>query len=324
MKPRRQILALGLTALAAPLRSLAQQPKKVWRVGFLPGGPLPPRLHQYDAFRKRMLDLGYAEGRNVEYIFRVPDRDDGAYDALAGDLVRQGVDVIVASSTAAITAAKRATGHIPVVMSPSTDPVGFGFVASLRRPGGNLTGVALMHEEITGKRLQLLREMVPTLSRVAFLWSAGGKPQLEAAAAAARQLGLRLQGVELPAADALPAAFDAAVKERAEAIMVSANALTFGQRDQIIALALRHRLPSMFVPPVNAVAGGLMSYGPNDSDYFRQAAGFVDKIFRGAKPADLPVEQPTRFELVINMKTARALGLTVPPLVLLQANRVLE
>ena len=321
---RKLIISLGAGALTAPFSSFAQQQSKVWRVGILPGGPLTPRKYQWDAFRQRMHELGYVEGKNVLYEFREPDKEGAPYDALAADLVRLNVDTIVATSVAAIAAAKRATERIPIVMCPSTDPVGSGFVASLARPGGNITGVSLQMDDTTGKRLQLLREIVPKAARVAFIWSAGSKNQLEAAESAARQLGVRLQSIEVNTEDALPAAFDAAVKGRADALMVAQTTFSTGLRAKITALALNHRLPSIYGLPFNAEAGGLMSYGPNDSQYYRQAAVFVDKILRGTKPRDLPVEQPTVWEMVINLKTAKALGIKIPQSILVQANKVIE
>ena len=326
MITRRTLLsALGAAALAAPFACLAQQPGRVWRVGILPGGLMVPRVFQWNAFRQRMHELGYVEGKNVQYEFRAPEKEGAPYDDLAADLVRANVDVIVATGSSAIAAAKRATQRIPIVMCPSSDPVSLGFIASLGRPGGNLTGVNLQYEETTGKRLQLLREMVPKLSRAAFIWSpSGGKAQMEAAEKAALQIGVKLQSIEVATPDALPGAFEAAVKGRAEALMMASTPLIFGMRSQIAALALKHRQASIYPLAANADAGGLMTYGPNDSEYYRQAAVFVDKIFKGAKPADLAVEQPTKFELVINMKTAKALGITVPQSLLLQAERVIE
>jgi putative ABC transport system substrate-binding protein len=325
---RKMIVALGAGVLAAPFGSFGQAPSnppgKVWRVGILPGGLLAPRKFQWDAFRQRMHEFGYVEGKNVQYEFRAPDKEGAPYDALAADLVRLNVDAIVATAAVAISAAQRATQRIPIVMCPSADPISQGFVASLRRPGGNLTGVAILSEETSGKRLQLLREMMPKVARVAFIWEPSARKQLEAAESAARQLGVRLQSIEVSTADALPAAFDAAVKGGAGALMVAQSPVTFGLRAQITALALKHRLPSNFALPANAVAGGLMSYGPNDTEYYRQAAVFVDKIFNGAKPGDLPIEQPTLFELVINMKTAKALGIKIPKSILLQATKVIE
>ncbi len=316
--------ALGSAALAHALPSLAQPAAKVWRVGILPGGLMAPRQFQWDAFMQRMRELGYVEGKNVQYVIRAPEKEGAPYDALAADLVRQEVDVIVASTAVAVAAAQKATRSIPIVMCPISDPVAQGFVTSLRQPGGNLTGINIQIEESMGKRLQLLHEMTPKVARIAFINSSGGKLQLDAAVLAARQLGVQLLDFSAGTAEALPAAFEAAVKARAGAVLVASTAFSFGLRAQITALALKHRLPSMFALPANADAGGLMSYGPSDTEYYRQAALFVDKIFKGRKPADLPVEQPLRWELVINLKTAKALGITVPPVVLLQAERVIE
>ena len=326
MTQRRALLiSLGAAALTHAWPGAAQPAGKVWRVGILPAGLLAPRKFQWDAFMHRMRELGYVEGKNVEYVIRAPEREGAAYDAIAADLVRLNVDVIVASVAVAIGAAKKATQTIPIVMCPSSDPVALGFVASLRQPGGNITGVNIQFEETTGRRLQMLREMVPKASRIAFIWdTADGKLQLEAAETAARRLGVQLLSLEVSTAEALPAAFDAAVKGRAGAVLVAQSGLTFGLRAQIAGLALKHRLPAMYVLPANAAGGGLMSYGPSDTEFYRQAAVFVDKIFKGAKPGDLPVEQPLKWELVINMKTAKALGLTVPPVLLLQAERVIE
>ena len=329
MHHRRTLLtalstALGSAALAHALPALAQPAARVWRVGILPGGLMAPRQFQWDAFRKRMSELGYVEGKNVQYVIRAPEKEGAAYDALAADLVRQEVDVIVSSGAVAIGAAQKATRSIPIVMASGGDPVALGFVTSLRQPGGNITGITSQFEESTGKRLQLLHEMTPKVSRIAFINSPAGKAQLDAAVLAARQLGVQLLDFHAGTAETLPVAFEAAVKARAGAVLVAQTPFSFGLRAQITALALKHRLPSMFGLPSNADAGGLMSYGPNDKEYYRQAAVFVDKLFKGRKPADLPVEQPLKWELVINLKTAKALGITVPPVVLLQAERVIE
>ena len=198
-------------------------------------------------------------------------------------------------------------------------------MSSLRQPGGNLTGINVQTVEIFGKRLQLLRAMLPKVSRVAFIWNTQtGKAQLEAAQQAAQKLGVKLQGIEVSTPEALPGAFEAAVKGRAEALMFMSSGFMFGLRAQITALALKHRLPASYGNTASVEAGGLMNYGPNDTEYYRQAAVFVDKIFKGARPADLPVEQPLKWELVINMKTAKALGITVPQALLLQATRMIE
>ena len=321
---RTLVIALGAAALARPLAVLAQTAAKVWRVGILPAGLMAPRKFQWDAFFQRMRELGYVEGKNVQYVIRAPEKEGAPYDALAADLVRQEVDVIVGAGAIVIAAAQKATRSIPIVMASGGDPVALGFVTSLRQPGGNITGITIQMEESMGKRLQLLHEMTPKVSRIVFINSPGGKPQLDAAVLAARQLGVKLLDFQADTAEALPAAFEAAVKGRAGAVLVAQTPLVFGLRAQIAALALQHRLPSMFVLPGSADAGGLMSYGPSDTEYYRQAAVFVDKIFKGAKPADLPVEQPLKWELVINLKTAKALGLTVPPVLLLQATRVIE
>ena len=325
MNPRRTLLTtFGAAAVANAWPALAQIAAKVWRVGILPAGLMAPRKFQWDAFMQRMREFGYVEGKNVQYVIRAPEQEGAAYDALAADLVRQEVDVIVGAGATAIAAAQKATRSIPIVMASGGDPVALGFVTSLRQPGGNITGITIQMEESMGKRLQLLHEMTPKVSRIAFINSPGGKPQLDAAVLAARQLGVQLLDFHAGTAEALPAAFEAAVKARAGAVLVAQTPFTTGLRAQITALALKHRLPSMYGLSLNAVAGGLMSYGPNDSEYYRQSAVLVDKIFKGAKPADLPVEQPLKWELVINLKTAKALGLTVPQVLLLQAERVIE
>ena len=324
MNHRRTLLTALGAALAHAWPALAQPAARVWRVGILPGGLMAPRQFVWDAFRKRMSELGYVEGKNVQYVIRAPEKEGGEYDTLAADLVRLNVDVIVATAATAVAAAQKATRSIPIVMCPGGDAVALGFITSLRQPGGNITGIVIQIEESMGKRMQLLREMVPKVSRIAFINSPSGQPQLDAAVLAARRLGVELLDFHADTAEALPAAFEAAVKARAGAVLVAQTTLIFGLRAQISALALKHRLPSMFVLPANTVEGGLMSYGPNDSEYYRQAAVFVDKIFKGRKPAELPVEQPLKWELVINMKTAKALGITVPQLLVLQAERIIE
>jgi putative ABC transport system substrate-binding protein len=322
---RRKTLILSASAAVAALDTFAQQPSKVWRIGILPGGLYAPRKFQWDAFQQRMRELGYLEGKNVQYVIRAPEREGAPYGDLAADLVGQNVDVIVATASLAIAAAKKATQRIPIVMCPSsTDPVAEGFVNSLRKPGGNITGVDIQAEEQTGRRLQLLHEIMPKASRIAFLNSPGGKTQLEPAMIASRQLGVQLLEFYVDSAEAVPSAFEAIVKARASAVLVASTGFNFGQRTQIIALALQHRRASMYTFQTNVDAGGLISYGPSETEYYRQAAVFVDKIFKGSKAGDLPVEQPTKFDLVINMKTAKALGITVPPVVHLQADRVIN
>ena len=319
-------LAGGVALMGVSGRVPAQSVDRVWLIGIVPGGPMPPRLFQWNAFRQRMLELGYAEGRNVRYEVRAPAVEGGAFDGLVADLVNAKVDVIVATGNAAIAAARRASQQIPIVMCPTNDPVGAGLFASLARPGGNLTGISIQTSDTAGKQLQLLREWFPKLSRVAFLMNTPvDSKQVDAAQAVALGAGIQLQTLEVAAAaDALPGALAAAVKARAEALWVAQTTFTFGNRAQITALALQNRLPSMYALAANADAGGLMGYGPNDTGFYKQAAGFVDKILKGARPADMPVQQPIAFDLVINRKTAKALGLTVPQILLLQVDRMIE
>ncbi|MBL8383986.1 MAG: ABC transporter substrate-binding protein [Burkholderiales bacterium] len=324
---RRGLLnVIGAAALGGVWPAMAQVTGRSWRVGIMPGGPMAPRQFQWDVFFGRMRELGYAEGRNVQFVVRAPAKEGGPFDDLAADLVRAKVDVIVATSNAVVAAARRATQQIPIVMCPGSDPVALGFVASLGRPGTNITGVNLQFEETAGKRLQLLREMLPKVARVAFLFhdAPGVKAELETTQQAASTLGFRVQVVTANSPDAIPGAFDEAVKGRAEAVVVSTSAFAFGMRTVIATLASRHRLPSIFSLAVGPDSGQLMSYGPNDREYYRQAAGFADRILKGTKPGDLPVEQPIKWELVINLNTAKSLGITVPQGLLLQAERVVE
>jgi putative ABC transport system substrate-binding protein len=329
MIDRRLTLAvtLAFALLATPSAAEAQQAGKVHRIGCIPGGLLAPRMPQWDAFRQRLRELGYVEGQNIVLEFRGPEQEGAPYDDLVADLVRLNVDVIVATGTPAALAAKRATSTIPIVMSPSTDPVGAGLVANLARPGRNITGVSIISEELSGKRLQLLRELAPKASRVAVLWNPSqpqGAPQFQAVEAAARAMGVRLLSLEASQASDLEKVFEAARKGRAEALIVTGSPLYYGLRVRIADLALKHRLPASYWLPAFVDAGGLMTYGPSDTEYYRQPAVFVDKILKGAKPGDLPIEQPTKFELAINMKTAKTLGLTIPQSLLLRADRVVE
>ena len=282
-------------------------------------------MHQWDAFRQRLRDLGYVEGQNIVLEIRAPEREGASFDGLVADLIRLNVDVIVASGVAAILAAKRATSTIPIVMSPGSDPIRLGIVASLARPGGNVTGVSIMVEDLNPKRLQLLREIAPKASRVAVLWNQpSGPAQLQAVEATATAMGIRLLSLEAGKASDIEKAFETATKARAEAMIVMSSPVYYGLRARIADLALKYRLPAIYWLPAFVDAGGLITYGPSDTEYYRQAATFVDKVFKGAKPADLPVEQPTKFELMINLKTAKALGLTIPPSLLQRADQVIE
>ena len=337
MTLRRKLLAgFGASAVAGlscvTRGAVAQQPLsapsapggKLWRVGIIPGGLYAPRKYQWDVFFARMHALGYVDGKNVQYEVRAPEKEGAPFDEPIAALARLNVDVIVATGNRAGIAAKRLAPTLPIVLSPAQDATNAGLVASLGRPGGNLTGISIQMEESTGKRLQLLRETVPKATRIAILHSANTGLQLAAAQDSARLLGVQLQTIEVNAADAMPAAFEAAVKGRADALLVTMDPFFFGQSKEIGALALKHKLASIHGLAVGATAGGLMAYGPSDTDYYRIAAEFVDKILRGAKPADLPMQQPSKWELVINLQTAKALGITVPRSVLQQAERVID
>jgi len=288
-----------------------------------PGRPSP----LLDAFRGGLRDLGYVEGQNVVIEYRWSEGRNERFPDLATDLVRLNVAVIVTQGAPAVQAAKAATSTIPIVMAALGDPVGTGVVASLARPGANITGLSLLDTELDGKRIELLKETVPGLTRLAILWSAndpGMTLAFSRVEAAARTLGLSLQSVAVREAGDFPGAFQAAGAGRAEALIVTAQPFTIRHRAQILDLAAKHRLPAMYTLRGFVDAGGLMAYGPSLSDLHRRAASYVDKILRGVKPTDLPVEQPTKFELLINLKTAKALGLTIPPSLLLRADQVIE
>ncbi len=319
-------LAGGL--LTTPLTAHAQQSPKMPRIGLLLTANRTVAEHIVRAFDEGMRELGYAEGRNVVIEGRFADGKPERLPALAAELVQLKVDIIVTGSNPVIDAVKKATATIPVVMGVSRDPVGSGFIASLARPGGNITGSTNdTAPDILGKNLELLKEAVPRASRVALLWnpvpSAAGAYR-NAAASAAQRLGVKLQTVEVRGGNDLEPAFTAMTRERAAALLVPVDPLPFSFRSPIIRLAEKHRLPAMYGLREFPEAGGLMSYGSNIASLFRRAATYVDKILKGAKPADLPVEQPTKFELVINLKAAKALGLTIPPSLLQRADEVIQ
>jgi ABC-type uncharacterized transport system substrate-binding protein len=328
MKRREFIAGIG-TALAWPLSARAQQPAgRVYRVGYLTIASREQRLHLIRAFEEGLRSLGYRVGENVVIEYRFADGELERLPALAADLVRLGVDVIVTGSNPNTAAVMKATTTIPIVMTNSADPIGTGLVASLARPGGNVTGVSLdAGNEISGKRLELLKETLPNLSRVGILWNpdfAPNRSRLASMREAARELGLTLVPVEARGLDALEQAFATMVRERAQAFVVLGESMLFSNRGEIAVMALRNRLPAASSLREFAEAGLLLTYGVDLSDLFRRSAIFVDKIFKGAKPADLPVEQPTKFELVINLKTAKALGVEVPTSLLQRADEVIE
>ncbi len=323
---------LVFALLAVPLAAAPQQAGKVWRIGMLwLGSSLqdPPIRVRFDAFRQGLREQGYVEGRNVAFEHRYARGEHGLSSGLAAELVRLKVDVIVTpGNTPGTLAAKQATSTIPIVFMGAIDPVAHGFVASLARPGGNATGVSsLVSPEIIGKRLALLKEAIPTLSRVSVLRNPTS-PDIHVfireAELAARSLKVQLHTVDARGAAEFERAFAAMIKERAGAILVQADpAFLFNSR-QLADLAARNRLPAMYGPPEHVEAGGLMAYGHNVAEASRRASIYVAKILQGAKPADLPVEQPTKFDLVINLRTAKALGLTIPPALLNRADQVIE
>ncbi len=320
------IVTLILSLLTAPLTSQAQPAAQVPRLGLLIPSSFSAVASRIEAFRHGLRDLGYVEGRNITLEYRFADGQADRLPTLVAELVRLPVDVLVVDGTTAIRPAQHATTTIPIVMAVSGDPVGEGFVASLARPGGNITGLSSRAPELSGKRLELLQEAVPHLSRVAALWHRDAPigPYLKETQAAAQALGLQLQALEVGSPDALDQAFAAMTREHADALVVLPSA-QIGSHQRVVAeLAMTHQLPTMFGGRGDAEAGGLMSYGPNYADFYRRAATYVDKILKGTKPADLPVEQPMKFELIINLKTAQALGITIPPLILFQADEVIK
>jgi putative tryptophan/tyrosine transport system substrate-binding protein len=329
MKRRAFILALSGTAATWPLAVRAQQPAgRVYRVGYLTIASREQQLHLVKAFEEGLRSLGYRVGENVAIEYRFADGAMERLPALAADLVRLGVDVIVTGANPNVVAAMKATTTIPIVMTNSTDLIGTGLVASLARPGGNVTGLTQdTGVEIYGKRLELLKETLPNLKRVGILWNpdfAPNRSRLTSMSQASQALGLTLVPAEARGLHALEKAFATMVRERAQAFVVLGEPVLFNYRGQIVEMALRNRLPGVSNVREYAEAGLLLTYGIDLRDQFRRSAVFVDKIFKGAKPADLPVEQPTKFEMVINLKTAKALGLDVPPALLARADEVIE
>jgi len=325
---RRDFIAMLCSAAVLPLAAHAQQIAKVPRVGWLSPGSATSDENFLASFRDGLRELGWVAGQNIAIESRWADGRFERLPDLAAELVRLKVDVIVANVTQASLAAKRATGTIPIVMVGVGDPLGSGLVDNLARPSGNVTGPSSMLAEASAKQLALLKETVPGASPVAVLWNPAN-PVWQAAAlkqtdAAARALGLRVQLVEARGPDELDGAFAAMTRERAGALFVPADIIFVRHAQRMADLAAKHHLPAMFGFREHVEAGGLMSYAASFAVMFRRAAAFVDKLLKGAKPADLPVEQPTKFELVINLKTARALGLTVPRSVLLRADEVIQ
>jgi putative tryptophan/tyrosine transport system substrate-binding protein len=326
---RRRFLATLGGAAAWPLAAGAQQRERMRRIGFIAGASRPASLEvsQFGGFQQGMREHGYVEGKDFVMEWRFADANPERYSEFAAEFVQLKVDVIVLGTPAALRAVQQATSTIPIVMGYSVDPVGNGFVASLARPGGNITGLSSSQDDATPKQVELLTITVPNLLRVGLLAnpdSPNFDPVLKNIRAAAKEVGLVLVPVEMRSPQEVPSAFATMARERVGAVMVMSDALTVMQQDRIAELALKNRLPTIFPLREYVVAGGLMAYGENIRDFFRRAAFYVDKILRGAKPTDLPIEQPTRFFLTINLKTAKALGLEIPPTLLARADEVIE
>ena len=313
--------------LAVAVIAEAQQPTRIPRIAYLAGSSPSAIAARTEAFRQGLRELGYVEGKTIVIEFRYAEEKPDRIPALAADLVQLKVDVIVTAGGTSTRSAKEATVTIPIVMVQDNDPVGNGFVASLARPGGNITGLATLAPEISGKRLELLKEIVPRLSRVAVLGSSsnpGNAQSLKETELAAREFGLQLQHFDVRNSKDIDNAFRGTGKERADAVLLLVSSVLNAYRTQIVELAVKNRLPAIY-PFLDFVeAGGLMSYGVSFIDLHRRAATYVAKILKGAKPADLPVEQPKKFEFIINLKAAKQIGLTIPPNVLARADKVIR
>jgi putative ABC transport system substrate-binding protein len=324
MKKTITVLTLCTMLFALCSHAEAQQTAKIHHIGFLEEGSISLRAHLWESLRQRLRELGYLEGQNIAFEAKGADGKSERLADLAAELVRLKASIIVTAGTRAAQAAKKATTTIPIVMATSADPVGDGLVASLSRPGGNVTGVTTVSAELGGKRLELLQEVVPRLSRVGVLWDPRGGLAVKETQVAAQGRGVQLQILEVGGPKDFDSAFLTMARERSGALLVISTPMLFSERRRIADLAAKHRLPAVYHWKEYVEAGGLMSYGTDLADGFRRAAIYVDKILKGSKPADLPVEQPTKFELVINLKTAKQIGLTIPPNVLARADRVIK
>ncbi len=327
MRRRDSIAMLGGVAVAWPLVSHAQQQKKLPRLCFLTFDPGSSQTNRYGPFFEGLRELGYVHGQTIIVDYLTADGDGARYASLAAECVRLGADVIVVSTTPAAQAAKNVTKTIPIVMTALGDPVGTGLVESLSRPGGNVTGPSQMFPALAVKRLELLKELVPQISRVlvlSYLSDPVAVTQVNALEGAARSLAVKLQIQEIRTPEDLPVAFEAGKKEHAEGVMATGESIFLVNRVRLAELAALHRLPGIYTHRSIAEAGGLMTYQGDPAVLYRRAAHYVDRLLRGAKPADLPIEQPTKFEFVINLKTAKTLGLTVPATLLARADEVIE
>ena len=319
-------LLIGLTFVSIRFVE-AQQPAKIQRIGYLTANSSSVELPRIETFRQGLRAFGYIEGQNLAIDYRFTDGKFERLPDVAAELVRLKVDVLVANTTNAALAAKHATSTIPIFFMGVSDPIEAGLVESLARPGGGITGLTNIAPVLSGKRLELLKETVPKLSRVAVLWdpqNPGSTPQWKESELAGKELGLRLHSMRVSRADKFESAFKEAIKANSAALAVTLNPLANSNQKRVVELAAKNRLPAIYAQGGFVDAGGLMSYGPSFAAEGQDAARLVDKILKGAKPADLPVEQPTKFTLMINLKTAKELGLTIPPVVLMRAEKVIK
>ena len=327
MRRRQFILALGGAAATWPLAARAQQVGKIPRIGFMGNSTATMEANLIGPFRNGLRELGYEEGRNLIIEFRWAEGNYDRFPALIAELVAAKVDVIIAAGTPATLAIKKATSTVPLVFIAVGDPVGTGIVPNLARPGGNITGLSSIAPDLEGKRLELLRELVPKLAHVAIFLNPANAfhtVSVQQARVAAQSLGIKLQPFEVDKSEQLDGAFAAIVKEKPDALLILADRVFLHNRKRMMEFATQQQLPSVNAYRELVEAGGLMSYGPSYEDMHRRAAIYVDKILKGAKPSDLPIEQPTKFILFINLKAAKALGLTVPPTLLARADEVIE
>jgi len=324
---KRVVWLVTLLFLAAVTLAEAQQPKKVPRIGFLSAASASAVAGRLDAFRQGLTELGYIEGKNIVVEYRYADGKADRLPALAAELVGAELDLIVAATTPGVLAVKKTSATVPIVFVDISDPVANGLVASLARPGGNITGLTIFGPELSGKRLELLKEAAPNVARVALLWnSANPANELmwKETQAVAHELRVQLQSLEVRSSNDFDSAFEAALREHAQALIAAPEPLINTHLKRIVEFAAKNRLPAMYGAPEVVNAGGLMAYAPSYTDLYRRAATYVDKILKGTKPADLPVEQPKKFEFIINLKTAKQIGVTIPQSVLFRADKVIK
>ena len=327
MKQKFIGIALCAMLFTLSLPAQAQQPAGIPRIGLLISSSAAFSLPRVEAFRQRLRELGYVEGKNIIIEYRYAEGKRERLPDLAAELVRLKVDVIVTTGVQPVLAAKKARATIPIVFAASSDPVGAGLVSSLARPGGNITGLSQMAPDLDGKRLELLKEAFPKVARVALLWQSSGTrgdQELTEMEAAAKALGLKLLSLPVRSLEDFEGAFARAKRDGAQALITAPGALIVTRQRQVLDFAAKNRLPAMYASNEFVEAGGLMSYAPSYTDLYRRAADYVDKILKGIKPADLPVEQPTKFEFFVNLKTAKQIGVTIPSSVLARADRVIK